>query len=57
LQFDGGLPLFFVAVLPPIRYPGKFSSHLFLPVLSYNSILAFEKRNISSAMVFTWKQQ
>jgi hypothetical protein len=40
-----------------MRSPSKFPSPLSLPVLSYNSILAFEKRNISSAKVFTWEQQ
>ena len=53
-----GLPLFFVAVLPSHSLPpSKFPSDLSLAVLWYNSILAFEKRNISSAKVFTWKQQ
>jgi hypothetical protein len=35
----------------------QIPAHLSLPVLSYNSILALEKRNIFATKVFTWKQQ
>ena len=35
----------------------RIPAHLSLPVLSYNSILALEKRNIFATKVFTWKQQ
>jgi len=39
------------------RASQQIPAHLSLPVLSYNSILAFEKRNIFATKVFTWKQQ